>query len=227
MPPLTTDEAGAVDLRRIVLRPLASPLPVGFFGLAVGSFTLAGLQLKWIPATQGHAVALCVLALVVPLQAVSFVLGLLARDEGAGTAMGVLAGSWFAIALVQLTSEPGETSGALGLLLVASAAALLGPVATAWSSKRIASAVITLTILRFASAGIYELGAGPGWGTATGVIGVVLAAAAWYAGCALALEDAQQRPTLPTFRPLPRSALDIDGADAASLGREAGVRDNL
>jgi succinate-acetate transporter protein len=216
----TAPQAAAV---RVVLRPMASPLPIGFLALAVGSFALSGLQLAWIPETQGHAVAWCLIAFVVPLQFVSFVLGLMARDEGSGTGMGLLTGSWLAIGLVMLHAKPGSHSGALGLLLIASAAALLVPVLTAFGSKAVASAVIATTVVRFGLAGIYQLDGGSGWKVATGVVGVLLAVLAWYVALALALEDAQGHAVLPTFRQLPASDLPGDTVPDA-LRREAGVR---
>jgi uncharacterized protein len=74
---------------------------------------------------------------VVPLQAVSFVFGLLARDQSAGTAMGPLTGSWLAIGLVTVTAKPGAVSGGLGLLLLGSAAALLVPAIAAAGTSRL------------------------------------------------------------------------------------------
>jgi hypothetical protein len=41
---------GANPMTRVMLRPLASPLPVGFLALAIGSFVVTGVQLNW-PAT--------------------------------------------------------------------------------------------------------------------------------------------------------------------------------
>lgn len=107
--------------------------------------------------------ALCLIGLVVPLRAVSFVLGLLARDQGAGTAMGLLTGSWLAIGLVTFTAKPGATSGGLGLLLAGAAAALLVPAMAAAASKPLAGAVISMTALRFGCTAAYELGAGHAW----------------------------------------------------------------
>jgi len=56
---------------QVVLRPLASPLPLGLLALAVGSFTVAGLQLSWVPAAGQHMVGMVLLAFVVPLQLLS------------------------------------------------------------------------------------------------------------------------------------------------------------
>jgi succinate-acetate transporter protein len=212
---------------RVVLRPMASPLPIGFLGLAVGSFALAGLQLGWIAASQGHWVALCLLGFVVPLQAVSFVLGLLARDQAAGTGMGLLTGTWFAIGLVLLGSKPGQVSGGLGLLLLGSALALLVPVAVAAAAKPIGSVVIGTTVLRFATAAAYELTGDETWKTVTGVIGIVLSLLAWYAAAALALEDSAHRSVLPTMRRRPLADVPPEVARPPRLASAAGVREVL
>ena len=101
---------------RVVLRPIANPLPLGFLALAGGTLLVSGLQLGWLAPAQGDDVALCVLAFVFPLQLVASVFGFLGRDVVAGTGMGVLAGTWLAIALVTLSAPaPGATSDALGL----------------------------------------------------------------------------------------------------------------
>ena len=61
------DAEDIAALTRIMLRPVASPIPAGFLALAIGTFTLAGLQLRWIATGQGHVVWLCLFALVAPL----------------------------------------------------------------------------------------------------------------------------------------------------------------
>jgi uncharacterized protein len=79
-------------IARIILRPITSPLPLGFLALAVGSFTIAGVQLSWIPAAQSPEAGLALLTFVIPLQAVSFIYGFLTRDPAASTGMAVQAG---------------------------------------------------------------------------------------------------------------------------------------
>jgi succinate-acetate transporter protein len=216
-------------LRTVVLRPIATPLPIGTLALSVGSLVLAGRQLDWVPSTQAHAMALCLLAFVVPLQGISFIFGLLSRDESAASGLAVLSGCWLAIGLVKVTSVPGMRSGALGLLLVGAAVALLVPSAVAISAKPLMSAVFGLTALRFAVTGVYELAGGPGWRSAAGVIGLILSLLAAYAGCAFALEDARRREVLPIGRKNPRSSPE-PGATADPVGpvtHEAGVRARL
>src|SRR5438105_4119401 len=85
-----SEETPVERATRIVLRPLANPLPLGFLALGAGTFVLAGLQLGWIAPTEGHAVALILLAFVFPLQFLASLLGYLTRDVIAGTGMGLL-----------------------------------------------------------------------------------------------------------------------------------------
>jgi succinate-acetate transporter protein len=210
---------------RIVLRPIGAPLPLGFLALAVGSLLMAGLQLHWISGTQGHMVAVCLLALVVPLQLISCLVAMLARDTIAATGMGLLAGTWLSIGAVLRASTPGAVSGGLGLLLVSSAGALLTVALAAVVTKPMATVVIGTTAARFACAGVYELTDRAGWQTATGVIGVVLTGLAWYAALTLLLENVSGRPLLPTLARTPAAtgtaALTNDLSD---LAVEPGVR---
>lgn len=185
---------------RIFLRPIATPLPIGMLALAVGSVVLAGLQLRWVPVTQSHLIGLGLLGFVVPLQLVSFVFGYLSRDEGTASALATLSGTWFAIALVTLASAPGSSSGGLGLLLIAAAGALLVSVAVTATAKPLISLVLLLTAARFVTSGLYQLGVGPDWRTASGVLGVVVTGLAWYAAAAFALESSSRKAVLPVFR---------------------------
>ena len=221
-------EPGA-ELTRIVLRPIASPVPVGFLALTIGTFVLAGLQLHWIAVTQGHVVGVCLFALVAPLQLVSFVIAFLGRDSVVTSSLGLLFGTWLATGLILVLAVPGSISGGLGLLLVASAAALMVPVLVGLASKPLVSAVLLVAAVRFALSGAYELGAGSGWRDTSAVVGLVLAALAWYAACAFEAEAVQHRPILPTFRTGPRSS-PVPGASpvpSPRVPREAGVREQL
>src|SRR5215210_7422350 len=104
-------DGGIEAAARVVLRPIASPLPLGFLALAAGTLLVSGLQLEWLAPDQGGDVALIVLAFVFPLQLVACVFGFLGRDVVAATGMGLLSGTWLAIALVTLVApSPGATS---------------------------------------------------------------------------------------------------------------------
>lgn len=223
------DSRGPASVSSIFLRPIATPLPIGMIALAVGSLVLAGLQLSWITTAQGHMVALCLLAFVVPLQLVSFVFGYLSRDEGTASALGTLSGTWFAIGLVLLGSAPGSTSGALGLLLIAATGALLVPVAVSTASKPLIAAVFAVTALRFLLSGIYQLTGGTGWHTAAGVTGLVVVALAWYAAMAFALEAGRRKAVLPVFRRSGHAGPDPSSGDdpIGPVSHDAAVRSQL
>jgi len=224
-----SQDALTLGATRIVLRPLASALPLGFLALGGGTLVLAGLQLQWLDATDGHSVALILLAFVFPLQLLAAVLGFLSRDVVAGTGMGLLSATWLATALVTLDAPPGSTDAALGLLLVFSGAALAVPALVATAGKLVPAFVLSLAALRFATTGVYQLGAGSAWKDGSAIIGLVLCALAWYAALAMALEDSQRRTILPVLR-RGRGRESISGnlQDQINLlEREAGVREQL
>ncbi len=220
---------GAGSATRVVLRPIGSPLPLGFLALAVGTFVLAGLQLSWIAKTQMHEVGLLIIAFVFPLQALAAIYGFLSRDPVAGTGIGLLAGSWLCIGIASATGVPGHPSGALGLLLVASAVALFIPIFSASSGKLLAAGVMALTAFRFAITGAYELSGGHTWKIAAGIIGLVLAALAAYAGLAFEIESNRRKTVLPTGRRgWGRTAFTGDlAAQVVGIQPEAGVREQL
>lgn len=223
------EQAYAEAASRIVLRPLASPLTLAFLALAVGTFILAGLQLSWIRTAQSADIGLALIVFVFPLQVTSSVFGFLARDSIAGTGTGLLSGAWLTIGVLTFTGRPGRTSGALGLLLVGAAAALLVPAAAGAASKPLASLILAGASARFFLTGAYELSSAPPWKYAAAAEGLALALLALYAGLAFELEDNRLRTVLPTLRRgIGRTA--IAGAPADELGglhREAGVRKQL
>jgi uncharacterized protein len=214
---------------RIVLRPIGNPLPLGFLALAGATLTVSGLQLEWLQPADGKDVALILIAFVFPLQLLVAVFGYLGRDVVAGTAMGLLAGTWLSVGLVKLTSDPGSTSDALGLFLLVAAIAMLIPTAAAGSGKLIPLGVLATTALRFATTGLYELTASPTWQDIAGITGLGLCALALYAALAMALEDARRETSLPVLRRgLGRTSLEGNLDDQLGrIEREAGVREQL
>jgi uncharacterized protein len=215
-------------ITHVVLRPIATPLPLGFLALAVATVAFAAVQLGWIPQAQGRTVALGVLVLTVPLQLLAAVMGFLARDPVAATGMGILSGTWAAACLATLTSPPGAASAGLGVILLASAACLLVPAAGA-RSKMVPALVILTSATRFAVTGIAELDGGPGWVQAAGWVGVVLAVLSAYAALALELEGSESRTVLPLGRTgTARRALDDRWSDQVdTIASEPGVRQQL
>lgn len=213
---------------QVVLRPMATPLPMGFLALMVATSGFSALQLGWIPATEGHVIALVALVLTAPLQLVASVLGYLARDPVAGTGMALLAGTWALLGLTTELSPAGTTSPALGVLLIAASVAILVP-ALAGFAKPAAALVMGVAAARFAVTGGYELSGSATWEATAGWLGIALGAVALYAAVALELEGAVRRTVLPVGRTgLAREAVRGDGVfDTAELAREPGVRPRL
>jgi uncharacterized protein len=229
MPARSTGEHSLAEpITRIVVRPIASPLTLGFLALTVGTFAFAGLELSWVTAAQASYVGLAVMVFVFPLQAVASVYGFLARDSIAGTGMGLLSGAWLVTGMLTFLSR-GKAVGGLGLFLLGVATILLVPATAGIASKPLASLVMAGASLRFYLTAAYELSAGTGWKYAAAAGGLVLAALAVYAALAFELEDSWLRTVLPTFRRgQGRQALSGSMAgELAQLYHEAGVRRQL
>lgn len=214
---------------RVVLRPIGNPLPLGFLALAGATFLVAALQLGWIAPSEGRTVGIALIAFTFPLQLLTSIFGFLGRDVVAGTAMGVLAGTWLTVGVTILTIPPGATSDALGLLLLIAGVAMLIPATVSATGKIAATAVLATTVLRFLTAGVYELTAAEPWKGLTAIVGLVLVGLAVYVALAMTLEDARGVTTLPLGRRgSGREALrgSID-SQAQHIEREAGVREQL
>ena len=165
---------------RVVLRPLATPLPLGFLALALATTVFGAVQLGWVPPDQGRVAALTALGATVPLQLTAAVVGFLTRDPVAATGMGVLTGTWAAVGLTTLTAPPGTASPGLGVLLLTAGVAMLVPAAAAAPSKLAPAAVMALAATRFAVTGVYEATGSAAWQTAAGWDGLLLALVALY-----------------------------------------------
>jgi succinate-acetate transporter protein len=214
---------------RIMLRPIANPLPLGFLALAGGTLVVSGLQLGWLAKDQGQDVALILIAFVFPLQLLASVFGHLARDVVAGTGMGLLSGTWLSVGLVMLTSPAGSTSDALGLFLLLASVAMLVPATAASAGKLVPAAVLVTTAVRFATTGLFQLTASDTWKDVAGVVGLVLCALAVYAALAMAIEDARRQTVMPLGRRAD-GRTSMEGTFDGQLGRiehEAGVREQL
>ena len=223
------DPAELASRTRVMLRPIAGPLALGFFGLAGATLVISGLQLGWVEPTEGKQVALCILAFTVPLQFTASLFAFLARDGAAATGFGLLSGIWAAIGLVTLTGEPGSTSDALGLFLLVAAVAMWAPAASAAASKLVPALVLATAGLRFLVTGLYQLSANESLENTAGVIGLLLAGFAIYAAYAAEFEDVLKRPVLPLGR-RGKGELAMKGTYAqqiANAAHEPGVRQQL
>jgi succinate-acetate transporter protein len=227
--PAQPERLRAQDATRIMLRPIASPLPVGFLALFVGSLLLSSLQLHWVAATERHQVAIGILAFTVPLQLIGCLYGFLCRDVIASTGLGVLGGTWATLGVTLVSSPPAARSPALGILLVVAAGALLVPAAAALTGKVVASLVLALAAVHFALGGGYQLTSATVWQHASGLCGIVLAGVALYAALAAEIDSATRRNLLPLLRlAYGRRVMSGQLADQMeTLPREAGVRQQL
>ncbi|MFF7355809.1 MULTISPECIES: GPR1/FUN34/YaaH family transporter [Streptomyces] len=216
-------------LTRIMLRPLASSLPLGFFAFGTGSILLTAAQLQWVPLAQTRPLMLLVLVFVVPLQLLSAVFAFPARDSGAACGLSVLGCAWAGTALVTLSGPPGRPSPALAVFLLSLTPLMLVLGAAAVLGKPLFSVLLLIGACRFALTGVYEAGGAVVLRTAAGWTGVALAVFALYAGFALLLEDSAQRTVLPLGRRgRARTSLQGDlGRQLDQAEREAGVRRQL
>lgn len=224
------DPASAEAIARVVLRPIATPLSLGFLGLAAATLTASGLELGWISRSQKPFVGLVVVAFTTLVQLVATGYGFLTRDSVAATGMGVLTGTWFAIGLDLLLSPAARaTSGALGMLLLGSATALLVPAATALFSKGLAAAVLLGASVRFYATAAYELSGSHTWRAVAGWVGVGLFFLAFSAALAFELEDVRRRPLRVTLRRGRSASALAEGmaGELAGVHQEAGVREQL
>ncbi|WP_289734739.1 acetate uptake transporter family protein [Streptomyces macrolidinus] len=217
------------DLRsmtRINLRPIASPMPLGFFTVAIASVMTGCIQLGLFEEAARGAVALCVL----PAFALQFLVSILAfgaRDVIAATLMGIFAGSWLAYALVMFS---GAADGLRVLGVFNLALLCFGALMTAVTGpKRALWLVLAVSLPRWAATGLSGL-TGAEWLTRTsGVLGLLVALVAMYAAFALMLEDMRSEEVLPIGRSGPAHAA-VEGDLAVqlrNLERQAGVRRTL
>lgn len=228
----SSDENGrrsAEEITRVVLRPLASPLPLAFFAFGVGSLLLSGQQLGLVPLDETRVVALVIGLFVFPLQALAAVFAFLARETLGATAIGLISASWLTTAVTSYTLPPGTTTTTLGLFQLALTAILLMLGFVGLSGKPLLAAVILLAAARYGLDGLHDLTVFAPAEVVSGVLGVVIFLFALYGGLALGLEDVKHRTVLPFGRR--GEALDaIEGDIGDQIGpveQEAGVRKQL
>ena len=101
---------------RIMLRPMASPMPLGLYStVAIATVLVSSLQLGIIPPSEQREVAF----LILPAFALQLIVGIAciaARDTIAATLMASISGTWLADSLSYLFGTPGQTE-ALAVLL--------------------------------------------------------------------------------------------------------------
>jgi uncharacterized protein len=226
-----TEQLTPGGMTRIVLRPLASSLPLGFFAFGMGTILLTAVELNWVPPAQIGSLMIMILVFVVPLEMISGLFAFLARDAGAATGLSLLGAAWAATSLSMLGGPPGARSTALAIFLLMMAAMMLVLSAASLSAKPAFGLLLMLGACRFALTGVYQgsLGGGQVTATVAGWIGLPLAAFSLYGGLALLLEDSSQRTILPVGR-RGRVRSSLEGSithQIEAAEREAGIRRQL
>lgn len=169
-----------------------SPLPLGFLGLFIATTVYAVIQVGWLSKSSGATAGVAVLSVTVGAQLLACTIAFASGDTTAGTAMGLLAGTWAAVAATTVLSGSLAPSNPLGVVLLCSGTAMLVP-ALAGSAPPIAAIVMITTSLRFVVTGIAELSGTQVWTVAAGIIGLLLAAVSFYAAVALEAASTGQR----------------------------------
>ncbi len=216
-------------MTRIVLRPMASALPLGFLAFGVGTILLTVVELKWLPLAQDTQLMKMVLVFVAPLEALAGLFAFVTRDVGAATALTLLGASWAATALTVLSTPPGAQSPALGIFLLILGTIMLVLLIGAVEAKPLFAVLLALGAARFALTGVFQLTGTPVIETVAGWIGVPLVGFSLYGGLALLLEDGRQKTILPLGR-RGRARASLEGDLASQIEhaeREAGVRRQL
>ncbi|MBX4197353.1 GPR1/FUN34/YaaH family transporter [Candidatus Saccharibacteria bacterium] len=188
------------DFTRIVLRPIASGVPLGFFSFAIGMLMLGFSAVGIIPLNELKQTGLILTLFVFPLELISTIFAFLARDSMSAATLGLFTTSWLATGVVDMTSEPGSTSIAVGVYFFGFAAAVCLIAIMAWVAKPFFTFLLGIAFARVLLSGIYEVGGSHGFYTISGYFALALAAVAFYGGVAFTLEDAKQKPVLPLFR---------------------------
>jgi hypothetical protein len=229
--PLTVFDPAKIepDLRamtRIVLRPIGSPLPLGFFTVAIDNVLVSALEWGLLPVADRRAIALIVFPAFI-VQAIVGIFAIGARDSIAGTLMLSFATTWLVDALVFFFYPPGAAA-ALGIFYVVFAVFLAFMLASALL-KRALAAVLAVAVPRFVIAGVAEVTGNPALWKASAVLGFFLAAVAMYTAFALLMEDSRGREVLPIGR-LGAARQATHGTLAVELRdieRQPGVRRTL
>jgi uncharacterized protein len=214
----------------INLRPFASALPLGFFAFGIGMALLAGYDAGWIAVGEQKHIGILLASFVFPLELLAAIFGFLARDSFAATGLGLFATSWLALGLEFASAPvPGLRNAALGIYLLAFAAAVGALALAAFTGKPLIGVIMLAATGRAILSGIYELGGAHSLLHAGGIVAIAIAGLAWYGGAAFLIEDVRQKTILPTFR-RGGSKSTLEGSLSEQIERaagDAGVRQQL
>ena len=213
----------------VFVRPIGSPVVLGFFAFAIGMFMLGVQSLEWVRGDEYSTVGIVLIAFVFPLELIAGVIAYFARDTLAATVLGVFGASWLLLGIFLATSPPHELNHAVGFYLFVFSSVTLSLAVVAFTGKPLFGVLLTLSTARSILAGIHEFSGGQTVNGASGVVALTLCGIAVYGGLALLFEDVLQETRLPVFRRgAARSALEGDLREQLRrLDGEAGVRQQL
>ena len=112
---MSSDGRRHEDHTRIVLRPVGSGLPLGFFSFGIGMLLLGCSAIGWIPVNEQKDVGMFLVRFVFPLELVATVFAFLARDTLGATTLGLFTTSWLALGWADIASAPGKKSITVGI----------------------------------------------------------------------------------------------------------------
>jgi succinate-acetate transporter protein len=214
---------------RIVLRPIASPLPLAFAAFGIGSLVTGVQQVGGIPVSDQMKVNLLLCVFLAPLQLLAAFYAFSARETLAATGLSLLALNWPAVVVVSLGLPPGATSPVLGTFYLGLGGVLLLLASPGFVGKPLLGALMVIAGARFTVAGLYELLDVTMLERVAGVLGLVIAGIGAYGALALGLEDTMHHTVLPVGRRGEAKAAfegELD-TQTATLVHEAGVRRQL
>lgn len=225
----TVNREDAARQVRVVLRPVASPLPLAFAAFGVGSLVFALQQLGVIKVQEAPSVDLLLTVFLAPLQLIAAFYAFWARETLAATGLSMLAATWPATLFVSQSLPVGGTSPVLGTFYLALGGFLLVLAAPGLVGKPLIGALIIVAATRFLVSGLYEVLDNTGLERASGVLGLLITAIGAYGALALGLEDVKHHTVLPVGRRGEAlAAFEGDlGVQSEPLEHEAGVRRQL
>lgn len=215
------------DRMRIVLRPLATPLPLGFYAFGMGMLLTGAVAVGWLPR-QSVLVSVILLTFVGPLELLAALSALFARDSVAFTGLALFAASWITTGVTGLVAS-GGAEDTLALFDFLFAAFVLALAVVAAREKPPLTVVLLVAVPNAVLAGVAELTGQLGYRTYAGGFGIALAILGFVGGTALLLEDLRGRPLSGAARRGSSEAALRRGlpAQVEDVGDEAGVRRQL
>jgi uncharacterized protein len=214
------------EITRVVLRPSASPLPLGFFAIAIATSVLSGLQVRILPSTDDQAVGLVLLCAFV-LQIIVAGFAFVDRDTVAATVMAGFAALWLVVSLMFMEQPKGWSDTSVYFLFVFTIFVVMMAIAS-WA-KRALFVVVVVAVPRLFFSGLALATSSRDLAITAGAFGYLLAAVSVYTATALLLEDVHGRTVLPVGRRgAARNAIDGDlAAQLLGVEHSAGVRRSL